>query len=92
MSNKVYDFLKEVALFWLPLLAFAYQGMAGIWGLPAPEQVVGTLVLADTILGGVLHISTNKYNKALAAKNPIVKQILEETDNNTTTQDNTYYD
>lgn len=63
MSNKVYDVLKFIAQIVLPALATFYLTLAGIWGLPFGEQVSGTIMAVDTLLGAVLMISSNKYNK-----------------------------
>jgi hypothetical protein len=63
ISNKVYDVLKWIAQYFLPALGTLYFALAGIWGLPYGEQVVGTLVAVDTFLGVVLGISTAAYKK-----------------------------
>ncbi len=63
MSNKVYDILKWIAQILLPALATLYFAIAGIWGLPYGEQVVGTITAIDTFLGVILGISTIQYNK-----------------------------
>lgn len=63
ISNKVYDVLKWIAQYFLPALGTLYFALAGIWGLPYGEQVVGTLVAIDTFLGVVLGISTATYKK-----------------------------
>lgn len=63
MSNKVYDILKYNAQYVLPAVGTLYFALAGIWGLPYGEQVVGTITAIDTFLGVVLGISTSKYNK-----------------------------
>ena len=63
MSNKVYDILKWIALFLLPAIGTLYFALAGIWGFPYGEQVVGTITAIDTFLGVVLGISTARYNK-----------------------------
>ena len=64
MSNKVYDILKFIAQVVLPALGTLYFALAGIWGWPMGEQVVGTITAIDTFLGVLLGISTSKYNKA----------------------------
>lgn len=61
MSNKVYDILKWIALVVLPALATLYFALAGIWGFPYGEQVVGTITAIDTFLGALLGISSIKY-------------------------------
>ena len=63
MSNKVYDALKWIAMYLLPAVGTLYFALAGIWGLPYGEQIVGTITAIDTFLGVILGISTTKYNK-----------------------------
>lgn len=63
MNSKVYDILKWVALILLPGLGTLYFALAGIWGFPYAEQIVGTISAVDTFLGVVLGISTYNYNK-----------------------------
>lgn len=63
MSNKVYDILKQIAMVWLPALGTLYFALAGIWGLPYAEQIVGTITAIDTFLGAILGISTVQYKK-----------------------------
>lgn len=63
MSNKVYDILKEIALVWLPAIGTLYFALAGIWGFPYAEQIVGTITAIDTFLGTVLHISNKLYKE-----------------------------
>lgn len=63
MSNKTYDALKWIALYLLPALGTLYFALAGIWGLPYGEQIVGTLTALDTFLGVILGISNAQYQK-----------------------------
>lgn len=63
MSNKTYDVMKWIAQFLLPAVGTLYFALAGIWGLPYGEQVVGTITAIDTFLGVLLGISTASYNK-----------------------------
>lgn len=63
MSNKTYDILKYIALIVLPAIGAAYFGLAQIWGLPYGEEIVGTITVIDTLLGALLKISTDEYNK-----------------------------
>lgn len=63
MGNKTYDILKFIAQIFLPALGTLYFALAGIWGLPYGEQIVGTITAIDTFLGAVLKISTTQYNK-----------------------------
>lgn len=61
-SNGIYDKLKWVALVGLPALASLYFGLDAIWGLPATAQVIGTISLIDTVLGGILGKSSKNYD------------------------------
>lgn len=63
LSNKTYDILKWIAQLLLPALGTLYFALAGIWGFPYGEQVVGTITAVDTFLGVVLGLSTAAYNK-----------------------------
>lgn len=63
MSNKTYGILKWIAMYLLPAAGTLYFALAGIWGLPYGEQVVGTITAVDTFLGVILGISTSQYNK-----------------------------
>ena len=65
MSNKMYDILKWIAMYLLPAIGTLYFALAGIWGLPYGEQIVGTITAVDTFLGVLLGISTAQYNKTI---------------------------
>lgn len=64
MTNRMYDILKWIAQYFLPAVGTLYFALAGIWGLPYGEQVVGTITAVDTFLGVLLGISSAQYNKA----------------------------
>lgn len=63
LSDKTYDILKWIAQIVLPAIATLYFALAGIWGFPYGEQIVGTITAIDTFLGALLGISTANYNK-----------------------------
>ena len=63
LNNKVYDVLKYIAQIVLPALATLYFALAGIWGFPYGEEIVGTMTALDTFLGAILMISSANYNK-----------------------------
>lgn len=71
MSNKVYDVLKYIAQIVLPAAGTLYFALAGIWGFPYGEQVVGTITAVDTFLGVVLGISNTKYKNQLEDEEPL---------------------
>ena len=63
MSNKTYDVLKWIAQILLPAMGTLYFALAGIWGFPYAEQVVGTITAVDTFIGVMLGISAAQYKK-----------------------------
>lgn len=60
-KNTTYDKLKWIAQILLPAMATLYFALAGIWGFPYGEQIVGTIAAIDTFLGVLLGISSSKY-------------------------------
>jgi hypothetical protein len=63
LSNKQYNILKWVAQILLPALGTLYFALAGIWGFPFGEQIVGTITALETFLGVILGISSANYKK-----------------------------
>ena len=43
LNNKSYDILKWVALVALPAASALYLTLAGLWHLPYPTEIAGTL-------------------------------------------------
>lgn len=64
LTGKTYDIMKRVAQLYLPALGTLYFAVAGIWGLPSAEEVVGTIVAVDTFLGVILGISSANFDKS----------------------------
>lgn len=67
MSNKVFDFLKYLAMIGLPAIATFTMAIMSIWNIPYCEQVVGTITAIDALLGALLGISSAKYKKGVEA-------------------------
>ncbi|MEE0515620.1 MAG: phage holin [Emergencia sp.] len=63
MNDNTYKIAKWVAMYLLPAAGTLYFALAGIWGFPYGEEVVGTITAVDTFLGVILGISTAQYNK-----------------------------
>lgn len=74
MSDKTYDILKWVAMYLLPAAGTLYFALAGIWGLPYGEEVVGTITAIDTFLGVLLGISTAQYKKKVCKNETVGKK------------------
>jgi len=64
LKGKLYDYTKYLAQVILPALATLYLAVAGIWGLPSAQEVVGTIVAIDAFLGVVLQLSSTAYAKS----------------------------
>jgi len=60
-SDSTYNRLKFLAQILLPAVGTLYFAWSQIWGLPAGEQVVGTIVSFDTFLGVILGVSSASY-------------------------------
>lgn len=63
ISNKTYDILKYIAQIILPAAGTLYFALAGIWGFPYGEQIVGTITAIDTFMGVCLGISSAGYKE-----------------------------
>lgn len=63
MSSKTYDFFKKLVQVIIPAVSSAYFALAEIWDLPGAEKVTGTLAVLATLIGIVVGISSNTYNK-----------------------------
>lgn len=64
INNKLYDILKWIAQYFLPACGTLYFALAGVWGFPYGEEIVGTITAVDTFLGVLLGIASNTYHKA----------------------------
>lgn len=61
MSNRLYDLLKWMAMFFLPALAILIQSIFAIWNLPYGEEISATVVAINAFLGACLGISSIQY-------------------------------
>jgi hypothetical protein len=62
MNDRTYNILKWVAQVFLPAVGAFYFALAPLWGFPKVEEVLGTIVALDTLLGVLLGVSTRVYN------------------------------
>lgn len=62
ISNKAYDLLKRFVTLVIPGIGALYFGLAGLWNLPSPEEVVGTCALIATFGGVLLRFADRSYN------------------------------
>lgn len=61
ITDKVYDVLFAIATYVLPALGTLYFALAGIWGFPYAEQIVGTITAIDTFLAVIIKAARNGY-------------------------------
>ncbi len=61
ISDRLYDGLKTGVQLAIPASATFYFTMASIWGLPAANEVVGSLAALATFLGVFLKVSNKSY-------------------------------
>jgi hypothetical protein len=61
VNPKLYNSLKFLAQVLLPALGTLYLTLAGLWDLPSPQEVAGTILAVDTFLGVVLHLQSNAF-------------------------------
>ena len=59
----MYDILKWIAQIVLPAIATFYVTIASLWNLPFPEEISGTVMAVDTLLGAMLMVSSENYKK-----------------------------
>lgn len=64
INDKVYDALKLCALIVFPAIAALYLTLAGLWDLPEPDKVAGTIVAVDTFLGVLLAFLKRGYDNS----------------------------
>lgn len=62
LNDKQYGFVKFLTVILLPASGTLYFSLAGLWGLPAAEQVLGSILAFETFIGVVLGVSTKQYN------------------------------
>ena len=62
LNDKAYNTLKWFVQIVLPACATLYFALAGLWGFPHGEDVVGTIAAVTTFLGVILGVSTRAYN------------------------------
>ena len=63
LPNKLYDFLKDCVMVYLPAFAAFYLGLSVVWNLPYGEEIKTTIILIVAFLGTCLKIDSHYYNK-----------------------------
>ena len=68
LSEKNYARAKHLVQVVLPALGTLYFTLAQIWGLPAAEQIVGTIAAVALFLGLTLQISGMRHTEAMGGQ------------------------
>ena len=63
MNNKLYDFLKWVAILFLPALSTLISVVFKIWNIPYGDEIAQTITALGVFLGAILGISSIQYKK-----------------------------
>lgn len=63
MSDKLYDFLRDIADLILPAFGVLYLALAELWGFPYGDRVNNTIICVVAFLDVVLKVLKNRYNK-----------------------------
>lgn len=74
LNDRIYNILKYIAQIALPAVGALYFALAGIWGFPYGEEIIGTITAVDAFLGVLLGISTANYNKKSISDKTIMKK------------------
>lgn len=61
MSNKVYDIIKDVALFATPVIVFI-TALCSIWNVPHCAEITASLAALDTMLGAFVIVAKKLYD------------------------------
>lgn len=64
LPNPLYETLKWAVQLVIPAFGALYFTLSQIWGFPAGEQVLGTIVAVETFLGVILGLSSYQYNRS----------------------------
>lgn len=62
LGPVTYDTFRNAALVYLPAAGALYFALSQLWGLPNPEEIVGTIAAVNVFLGVTVKISKSNYN------------------------------
>lgn len=68
LPDKVYDWLKWIALIALNAIGVCYSALAGVWGWPFGDEIAKTCAALALLIGTLIGISTATYNRANSIK------------------------
>lgn len=62
ISNKMYDFVKMVALIGAPVIVFL-SALCNIWNIPHAAELTATLAAIDTLIGAIVTALKADYDR-----------------------------
>jgi len=62
ISNKLYDFIKLVALIGAPVIVFL-SALCNIWAVPHAAELTATLAAIDTLIGAIVTALKADYDR-----------------------------
>ena len=62
MSNRMYDFIKLVALIGAPVIVFL-SALCNIWAVPHAAELTATLAAIDTLIGAIVTALKADYDR-----------------------------
>jgi hypothetical protein len=63
IPDKLYDFLKWIAMIVIDAVAVFVKAVFPVWGIPYSDEISTTLVSIGALLGAILGVSAIQYNK-----------------------------
>lgn len=67
LTDEVYAWGKKAVQIYIPAVSTLYFTLGSVWGLPAVEQVIGTLAALAVFIGAVLGFSSKNFDDSGAA-------------------------
>lgn len=64
LSDRVFKLVRRLVEYVLPASGALYASLAALWGLPYPEQIVGTIAAVTVFLAAVVGLSRAAYNNS----------------------------
>lgn len=61
LNNKQYDVLNSMVRYVMPALGTLYFALSQLWGFPAPDKVVGTLVAIQAFMGVIIALARSGW-------------------------------
>jgi hypothetical protein len=78
LSNKAYDKMKFLVRVVLPALATLYATLAGFWGFPKVEEVMGSITGLALALGLIMGKSTQNFTPPIAEGTPVGDMVVKD--------------